>query len=363
MPTRYTQGREASLGMDIMRRINDGEVRVAPVPFIEAIKEKVVRNCEEIVEQGARIRPLMSGDKQVGWCRGVHYSERQLLKQWIKDPNDYILRVLVLGTSFSEGEVEAMDAGEIRMLTEVVQQMSSYDGSLVPYLSAFSSTATSEILWNSKGEALAAWENREVRMPDGKVIRIMRPPAHARFWVSLCTSRDAAKKRLEGNYQSLFIVRPWAGKSADSIQRELDRVARSLEVNSMEPWQQVVRPAAGSVDKTDGWGHPGDSLEDLQRELKGMMEGDKHEKVMEAWAKQMTAEDEERRKQAQEARKKRGIVDAGVYQGRVVVLTEKEIKERQAALSKGKPPQQKPRREDYEQSSASRQLEKAKKYR
>ena len=351
--------------MDIMRRISAGEIKKAPLPQIESIKEKVVSNCEEIVEQGARIRPLMSGDRQVGWCRGVHLPERQLLKHWIKDPNDYILHVLVLGTSFTKEEIEGMDAGEIRALTEVVQQMSMYDSSLVPYLSAFSSTTISDTLWNSRGEALAAWENREVRMPDGKTISIMRPPVHARFWVSLCTHRDSAKKRLEDNYNSLFIVRPWAGRSADPIQRELDRVARGLETNAMEPWEEVVRPVGVAADKNDGWGHPGDSLEDLQRELKGMMDGDKHERLMEAWSDQMLHEAEQKQKDIEETRKKRGVTEAGVYQGSVQILTEKEIRERQAALIKGQKPTPTAvkTRSTYEVDSTARQLDKIRRYR
>src|ERR1700674_4611088 len=119
--------------MDIMRRINEGTLRKAPAKDIEAVKAKIVENAHEIIEQGARIRPLMVDDVQVGWCRGIHTSERTLLKHWIKEPNDYIVNVLMLGTTFSKEEIEAMSGYEIRSLTEVVQQMSAYDNSIVPY--------------------------------------------------------------------------------------------------------------------------------------------------------------------------------------------------------------------------------------
>lgn len=80
----------------------------------------------------------------------------------------------------------------------------------------------------------------------------------------------------------------------------------------------------------------GDSLEDLRRELDVMMKGDKHERLMEAWAKQMIHEAATRQKEIEEARKKRGVTEAGVYQQATIILTEKEIKERQAALAKGR---------------------------
>jgi hypothetical protein len=361
---KLTSGSRNSVGMDIMRRINDGELKKAPVPYIESIKGKITANCEEIVEQGARIRPLMAGDDQVGWCRGVHSSERAQLKRWIKDPNDYILHMLLLGTSFTREEIEVMDAVEVRALTEVIQQMSAYDSSLIPYLSAFSSTSISETLWDSKRDSLASWENREVRLPDGKVMKIMCPPVHARFWVSLCTYRDMSKKRLEQNYNSLFIVRPWAGRSADPIQGELDRVARSLETNAMEPWENVVR-AVSTVDKNDGWAHPGDTLEDLQRELKGMMSGDKHEQLMEAWANQMKAEQEAQRKKLEEERKKRGTDRVGIVSETIEVLTDKQVRERQAALQSGRKAQPAGvvRRETHEVDATDRQLDKVRKYR
>jgi hypothetical protein len=141
-------------------------------------------------------------------------------------------------------------------------------------------------------------------------------------------------------------------------------VARQLQTNSDYVWEQVVQ-VQKKVDVYDGWGHPGDSVEELRRELKGMMEGDKHEQVMEAWAKQMAAEDEEKRKRLEEARKKRGMEGAGVYQGSVVVVSDKEIKERQNALARGEKPaaKQATTRQQHEISATARQLDKIKKYR
>ena len=363
MRTKITHGRENSLGMDIMRRINEGSLRSTPIEYVEAVKAKVIENCTELIEHGARIRPLMRDDGvQVGWCRGVHVGERAKLKHWITDPNDYILNILMLGTSFSKEELEAMSGYEIRSLTEVVQQMSAYDNSLMPYLPAYSTSYRSENLWFSKGEQLASWEEHTVNMPDGKVIRITAPSDHAKGWVSLCTYREQSKRRLEQDFNALFIVRPWAGRHADPIQAELQRVARGLETDSSEPWVQIVRMER-KTDVNDGWGHPGDSLEDLQRELKGMMEGDKHEKVMEAWQKQIAAEEEQRKKKLAELRAKRGTDREGIVSERIEILTDAQVKARQKALLEGKAPKAAIRREDYEVAASDRQLDKIKRYR
>src|SRR5271163_1034536 len=365
MPVKFTRGRENSQGMDLMRAINEGTMKPAPAKDVEKIKGEITEACEELIEIGARIRPLMVDGVQVGWVRGVHIQERKMMRRWIRDPNDFVALTLQHATSFSKEEIEAMQTDEIRSLVELVKQMTDYDMSLYPYLNAYATTQSSETLWYGKGDQLAAFEHKIIEMPDGKKMTLVAPPDHARLWATLCAYREQAKHRLEDNTNALFIVRPWAGKHADPIAGELQNVAKQLQTGSDYMWQQIVR-VQKVVDKNDGWGHPGDSLEDLQRELKGMMEGDKHEKVMEAWSKQMIAESEERQKTIEEARKKRGITAAGVYQGEVQVLTEKDIRERQAALQKGQKPKPEERgkaRANYETDAAARQIDKIKKYR
>jgi len=361
--TTFTRGRDASIGMDLMRRISRGEVKVAPKEQVETVKAEITENCEELVEVGARIRPLLVGGKQVGWVRGVHLQERKVLRRYVRDPNDYVALTLKHATSFTQEEIEVMSADEIKSLAEVVRQMSEYDVSLYPYLSAFVTTPTSEALWYGKGDDLTSFEHKTVTMPDGKKVNIMAPPDHARLWATLCSYREQAKRRLEDNTNALFIVRPLAGKQADPIAAELTRIARQLETGSNWMWEQIVTTKK-QVDVNDGWGHPGDSLEDLQRELKGMMEGDKHEKLMEAWQNQMIDEAEKKQKEIERIRKERGITEAGVMQGATTMLTEKQIRERQEALRKGKKPvDTKAKRSEHEVDAAARQIEKIKKYR
>ena len=334
---KVTRGRENSLGLDLMRRIQDGEMQKAPAHQIEAVKRQIIENCEEMLEVGARIRPLLINDEQVGWVRGLHQAERKTLKRWVRNPNDFVLNTLLLATTFTKEEIEAMAAFEVRSLIEVVQRMSEYDLSLYPYMSAYASTSASETLWYGRGEKLTNWENKIIKMPDGKQITILNPPEHARMWAALCQYREQAKKRLEDNFNALFIVRPWAGKSADPIASQLNNVQKTLEPDAMEPWERIVRVET-NVDLNDGWGHPGDSLEDLQRELKGMIEGDKHEKLMEEWARQMTEDAAKKAKDLADLRKKRGADHGGIVAERIQVLTEKQVRERQDALKKGKAP-------------------------
>ena len=365
MPTKFTHGREASAGMDIMRRINAGEFNPqAPPQDVEEIKRQITENCEELIDIGARIRPLLVDGAQVGWVRGIPWAERQMLKRWVRDPNDYVALSIQYATSFTREEIEAMQPEEIKSLVDVIKQMTDYDLSLYPYLNAFVTTQISESLWYGKGEQLTAFDHKVVTLPDGKKITIMAPPDHARMWATLCTYREQAKRRVEDNMNALFIVRPWAGKHADPIGRELQRIAEQLETGSNYMWEQVVVARKKKVDLNDGWAHPGDSVEDLRRELDNMIKGDKHEKVMEAWANQMIAEAEAKAKEIEKARIERGMTEPGVYQGEVQVLTDKQIRERQAALARGEAPKpQVKTRSTFEQDATKRQIEKIKKYR
>ncbi len=347
-----------------MRRLSQGGLRPVPAKDVEEIKAEISDNCEELIEVGARIRPLLVDGKQVGWVRGIHLQERRMFKRWIREPNDFVAMTLQHATSFSRDEIEVMQPEEVRSLVEVVRQMSDHDLSLYPYLGAYVTTQSSETLWYGKGEQLTSFDNKIVTMPDGKKITVAVPPDHARLWATLCSYREQAKRRLEENTNALFIVRPWAGKHADPIANELKAVSRQLETGSNYMWEQIVR-VQKKVDVSDGWGHPGDSYEELKREMDGMMKGDKHERLMEAWSNQMIHEAEQKQKEIEEARKKRGIESAGVYQGSMEVLTEKDIRERQTALAKG----QKPKttavktRSTFEVDPTTRQIDKVKKYR
>lgn len=340
--------RKLPTGRELLERIEDGQAVAAPTEYVASVRQGVAENCEELLEMGARIRPLMNGDKQVGWIRGVHASERKQLRRWLKNPDDFIFNTLLLGTSFTSEEIENMSSPEVYGLAEAVSRMTEYDISLFPYLSAFSSTQMSENLWFSKGTKLTSYENRVIDMPDGKKIRIASPPDHVRLWASLCTYREQAKVRLDENWNALLIVRPMAGKSADPITAELRNVARSLQTDSIEPWSRIVKNETAKVD--DGWGHGGgSSVEELKREMEGMIKGDKHERLMDKWQEQMENEEKQRQKKLAETRKSRNTTGmAGVVDERVEYLTEEEMQKRQAAMKRGKAPPAKVRHVERE---------------
>jgi len=325
-------------GRELMEMIQNGEMAPAPTEYLEAVRQKISENCEELLEMGARIRPLMDGNKQVGWVRGVHASERKQLKRWLKSPDDFIFNMLLLGTSYTPEDIEQMSAPEVYGLIEAIRKMTEYDMSLFPYMAAFSSTQMSENLWFGKGTRLANFENRVIEMPDGKKIRIASPPDHVRLWASLCTYREQAKKRLDENWNAVLIIRPMAGKSADPITTELRSIARSLETGSLEPWSRVVKNESKRLD--DGWAHGGSaSIEDLMREMNSMIKGDKHERLMDKWQAQMEEEEKERLKKLDEIRKKRNVTgQAGVVDERVEYFTEEQMQARQAALKAGRTP-------------------------
>src|SRR5277367_5476692 len=102
MPTKFTRGRDSSAGMDIMRRISNGELRPPPsAKDVEEVKGEITENCEELIEVGARIRPLLVDGVQIGWVRGIHLQERRILKRWVRDPQDYVALTLQNATTFS----------------------------------------------------------------------------------------------------------------------------------------------------------------------------------------------------------------------------------------------------------------------
>lgn len=321
-------------GVDLMRQINDGVVKQAPTEYVEKVRGKVIDACEELLDIGARIRPLVVDKKQVGWVRGIHPSERKIMDRWIYAQDDLVLNILGLATTLTTEELEDLSSTEIRRLLNIVKRMTEYDVSLYPYLAAYVSTMSSENLWHGKGTRLSSFENRTVLLPDGKHIKILAPPDHARLWATLCTYREQAKKRLDENFNAVLILRSWAGKNADPIAAELRTLSRKMATNSVEPWQNIIR-VQEEIDVEDGWAHPGDSVEDLQREMKGFIEGDKHERLMDKFNQQMRDQAEDRKHKLNEVVARRG--GPGIVEETMTILTDAEVRQREKDLKKGKP--------------------------
>jgi hypothetical protein len=324
-----------SLGIELMKQLNEGGLQVAPLDIVETVKDKVSEACTELLDIGARIRPLFVNGKQIGWIRGVHLTETRMFQRWITDSNELLTHVLLLATTLSKQEIEDLSTSEIHSLARLVRNMNDYDISLFPYMAAFSTTLTSEHLWYGKGMKLSSFENREISLPDGKIIRVVRPSDHTRLWATLCSYRDAAKRRLDESMSALTIIRPWTGKSSDALANELKNISKSLQPDNLDPWMNIVKTAKSDVN--DGWAHADDTVEGLvQRELIGMINNDRHERLIAEFEKQQRAAAE---KQKQEIEKiLRTSSEKGVWEETIpVIVTEKEVRKTQQDLQKGKP--------------------------
>lgn len=320
-------------GVDLMRRINEGSIQTLPAQQIEEARREIVSNIEELVEVGARIRPLVSDRVQHGWVRGVHWSERKKLQRWCFKPNDFIFNILRIATSLTPEEINHLTGNEMRALAEIISKMGEYDMSLYPYLPAYATTSSSERLWHGVGTALSGFENRVVELPDGKSIKILVPSDHARMWASLCVYREQAKKRLDEQFNALLTIRPTAGKSADPLDAELKSTARTMRVDAEEPWQKVLRVET-PVDINDGWAHADNSPDGMYREMLNMLANDKHEQFMTKFYQQIEEQATEQQEELGRKVAERG--GPGIYEETMEILTEEEVNRRARELRKGR---------------------------
>lgn len=321
-------------GVDLMRQISEGAVQKAPNEYLQQVKVKVTEACDELIELGARVRPLVVDGQQIGWVRGVHSTERRRLARWVHDPNEFIVSILTLATSLKREEIERFTALEIRNLVELVQKMTIYDLSLYPYLTAFTCTMASENLWHGRGMQLTSFENREILLPDGGVMRVLAPSDHARLWATLCVYREQAKVRLDANWNAVLQVRPLAGKSIDPLANDLKSLSKQLATDSMEPWETIVR-FKPEVKLDDGWAHAEnlETQEGMLKELHGMLNDDKHEQLMAKFEKQQI--------DAAEARKRslRALVpqrELGINEETMWVETDADVRKRELDLKRGR---------------------------
>jgi|SRR5271157_627440 len=319
-------------GTSLMNQIYSGGIQRATPEVVRTTRTHISEACEELLDLGARIRPLMVGETRVGWVRGLHVTERKILARWYNDM-EFIENALLLATSLTRDDLNAFTAREMYQLATLVKQMTDFDLSLAPYVTAFSTTSTSEFLWYGKGLALTSFENKVIEMPDGSRIKIMSPSHHAKLWATLCSYRVHNKEKVENMMNAAMIVRPTAGKSIDPFVAELKTSMRTLLPDAIEPWETVVSTRESSVD--DGWGHPDDTKEGLLRELKGMLAHDKHEQVMDAFMQQQVKAAEAEQERIERLTKKHGGEGVVQKEGSVVVLTQAQVRAREKALKKG----------------------------
>jgi hypothetical protein len=322
---------KSTLGTDLMRQLNEGALAQAPSEVIVKTRDEISGAIEELVDLGARVRPLLVGDRRVGWIRGVHLTERKMLQRWITDETEFITNLIGLATTLTEDEIRYLSIVEVRSLARLVRDMTDSDLRLYPYLSPFATTSISEQLWYSKGSNATTFRDREIRMPDGKVMKIMAASDQARMWATLCNYRIQSKNRLEASYNAVLTIRPMVGKGADGLSADLNNIARSLKTDSLEPWQEIIRTAP-DIKFKDGWAHAleDDSIEGMRRELQGMLNLDRHEQVVAAFERQTREREEKRVKEHSEASKARRA--ARELPTKMVGMTEAEVQARNAAI-------------------------------
>ena len=90
---------ELTQGAHLMNSLSDGRVFRAPSAYVQEVRRSVTTACEELIEVGARIRPLLIGEDQVGWVRGIHQSERKHLARWVHDNTALAEHTLMAGTT------------------------------------------------------------------------------------------------------------------------------------------------------------------------------------------------------------------------------------------------------------------------
>lgn len=310
-------------GVDLMRRLHEGALQQAPSAYLAETRDHVCLAIEELLDVGARIRPLLVEGNQIGWVRGVHLTERKLLGRWVYDDLEMIIQLLRLGTTLTEEEIRNLSTLEMRSLCRLVESMTVSDLRLYSYLSPFVTTGLSEQLWYARGTEITSFRDRMVHLPDGAGMRILAASDQARTWAALCNYRIQARNRLEASFNAALIVRPWVGKGADAMTAELQALARSLQTDSFEPWKEAIR-VKPDTNLEDGWAHSEDtSIEGMLRELKGFVNNDRHEQAVAAFHRGLQeAEERKQQEMAKRILRKREQDDVPTE---MVIFTEAEV--------------------------------------
>jgi hypothetical protein len=113
-----------------MRQLNDGRLEPVPSEVLAKSREEISTAIEELLDVGARIRPLFIGDRQTGWVRGVHLSERKALKRWVYNEIDFVRHAphtVPYRKGFNPGKFAAHEA--VEQSTEAFKGCRSYASS------------------------------------------------------------------------------------------------------------------------------------------------------------------------------------------------------------------------------------------
>lgn len=285
-----------TLGMELMERIHEGSIEVSGSKAINDVKAKIVENLDEIIEIGARVRPLYIGDSRIGWVRGLYSCERKQIVNWYGLDNEALVKMLSISTTLDIPDIKNLDRIEIRSLLSIISSMSEADVSLYPYIQAYVSTSNSESLWFSRDRR--SGNTRIVDTLDSKSLKIINRSEHERLWASLCSYREQAKSRLDLNYSSAMIASAFAGKSgASKLYNSLNKISKELDTNREDLWKKHIKmDIKEKSNLDDGWAHSheDDSEEGLMREFKGFINSDRHDRFMQEFYERQMQDEQNR---------------------------------------------------------------------
>lgn len=119
-------------GTELLQQLHDGRIQQVSSAALVKVRDTIAFETEELLEVGARIRPLFSGKEKIGWVRGVHLSERKHLQRYVADPMELLSHIVLLGTSVSKEYLRSLSSLELRSLVRVIAEMTNSDLRLYP---------------------------------------------------------------------------------------------------------------------------------------------------------------------------------------------------------------------------------------
>src|SRR5277367_481223 len=92
-------------GVELMNQIYAGGMLKATPEIVQSVRAAVSEACEELLDIGARIRPLMVAGKRIGWVRGLHVTERKILNRWNTSSSEFVEYTLLLATTLTREQL------------------------------------------------------------------------------------------------------------------------------------------------------------------------------------------------------------------------------------------------------------------
>lgn len=326
-------------GTELMRQLNSGELELRQSEIAQEVKGFVTTAMEEIITAGARVRPLKLNGKRVGWIRPLAYAERKVLDRLFEDEDERIVITLKHCTTLTEDEILNLDIHELNSILYRLHTANAADLSLFPYLSAFVTTQMSQNLWNSRHDRV--FDKEKIHLPDGGVLSFMAAPDHISLWANLSTIREQSITRLEQSLNFGTLIKAQVGKQADKYVNDLIKSLNGFQPDSIEPWIDIVdfmkvqsqTPVFG-----DGYGHShqDNSVQGLMREMKGMLEGDRHEQLMETFYEKQLNEARRKEDEIQQIiQRRRAELESDDAVDVMVVHTDAEVRRREREIHAG----------------------------